>query len=205
MIVMPRPPRPLDSARSERLLAVASEAFAADGLEDASLNDILTRAGMGKGSFYHWFSDKAALHDWVTRRLADAIVAEIQVPDLSTLTRASFRQELSALLDRFERLAVAHPELMKLGLMFHNSADAPRERAIAGVRAAVMTWMADALVAGRTLGVVRDDLPADLLSAWTVSSLTTIDSWVLNSDADLASRASTATTAIDALWHLLAA
>lgn len=205
MIVMPRPPRPLDSARSEQLLAVASEAFGADGLENASLNDILTRAGMGKGSFYHWFSDKAALHDWVTRRLADAIVAEIQVPDLSTLTRESFRQELSALLDRFERLAVARPELMKLGLMFHNSADAPRERAIAGVRAAVMTWMADALVAGRTLGVVRDDLPADLLSAWTVSSLTTIDSWVLNSDADLASRASTATTAIDALWHLLAA
>lgn len=205
MIVMPRPPRPLDSARSERLLAVASEAFAADGLEDASLNDILTRAGMGKGSFYHWFSDKSALHDWVTRRLADAIVTEIQVPDLSTLTRESFRQELSALLDRFERLAVARPELMKLGLMFHNSADAPRERAIAGVRAAVMTWIADALVAGRTLGVVRDDLPADLLSAWTVSSLTTIDSWVLNSDADLASRASIAATAIDALWHLLAA
>jgi hypothetical protein len=68
-----------------------------------------------------------------------------------------------------------------------------------------MTWIADALVAGRTLGVVRDDLPADLLSAWTVSSLTTIDSWVLNSDADLASRASIAATAIDALWHLLAA
>ncbi|HVX08832.1 TetR/AcrR family transcriptional regulator [Humibacter sp.] len=202
---MPRPARPLDAARSARLLDVASDAFAADGLEDASLNDILSRSGMGKGSFYHRFADKAALHDWVTRTLASEIAAELRVPDLSTLTAESFRPELSALLDRFERVAVARPQLMNLGRMFHNSADASADRAIAGVRSAVMTWIADALVAGRALGVIRSDLPADLLSAWTVSSLTTIDTWVLASEEEPAARAETATRAIDALWELLGA
>ncbi|WP_460518328.1 TetR/AcrR family transcriptional regulator [Humibacter antri] len=201
---MPRPPRPLDPARSQRLLVVAGEAFAADGFDGASLNDILGSAGMGKSSFYHRFADKAALHDWVVRTMANAILTGVRVPDLAALTAASFRPELSDLLARFQRLVAERPDLMSLGSMFHDSADAHEERAIAHVRSAVMGWVGDALRAGRELGVVRSDLPADLLSAWAVSSLTTIDQWVLSADAPLATRAAASTTAIDALWNLLA-
>ena len=201
---MPRPPRPLDPARSQRLLVVAGETFAADGFEGASLNDILSRAAMGKSSFYHRFADKTALHDWVARTMADAIVTEIRVPDLETFSAASFRPELTALLDRFQRLAAARPELMSLGLMFHNSADAPPERTIVRVRSGVMTWIAEALQRGRELGVIRSDLPSGLLSEWTVASLTTIDRWALTAPEPMPSRATTAAAAIDALWSLLA-
>ena len=201
---MPRPPRPLDPARSQRLLVVAGETFAADGFEGASLNDILSRAAMGKSSFYHRFADKTALHDWVARTMADAIVTEIRVPDLETFSAASFRPELTALLDRFQRLAAARPELMSLGLMFHNSADAPPESSIARVRSGVMTWIGEALRRGRELGVIRTDLPPALLSEWTVASLTTIDRWALTADTPVAARAGTAAAAIDALWSLLA-
>lgn len=180
MDAVPRPPRPLAPVAAERLRLVAANAFGADGLDGASLNDILKRCGMGKGSFYHRFADKAALHDWVVRALADDMVDSLQPPDLRMLTAASFRPALTAMLGRATALAAERPELMNLGLMFHNSATAPADRAISGVRAAVLNWIGEALMTGRALGVVRSDLPADLLSAWAIASLTTIDEWVLN-------------------------
>lgn len=203
MNTVPRPPRPLDAATAQRLLVAAAAAFATDGMEAASLNRILERASMAKSSFYHRFADKAALHDWVTRTMKDAILDGVHVPDLKTLTAASFRPELDSLLERFQRLANARPELMDLGRMVHSATDDDAERAIAEVRAGLLGWIAEALHTGRELGVVRSDLPADLLSAWTVASLTAIDRWVLTSPAPLPARSASASTAIDALWSLL--
>jgi AcrR family transcriptional regulator len=204
MDAMPRPPRPLDAAAADRLRLAAADAFGAKGMDDASLNDILNRAAMGKGSFYHRFADKAALHDWVTRSLAGDMLAALRPPDLRTLTAASFRAELTAMVGRAAALGVQRPDWANLGLMFHNSAGAPPERAIAEVRTAVLGWIQRALTTGRGLGVIRSDLPADLLTEWTVTSLTTIDRWVLADPADPEQRARAATTALDALWTLLA-
>lgn len=184
------------------MVAVAS--FAADGLEGASLNGILERAGMGKSSFYHRFADKAALHDWVVERLSQSLLGEVEVPDVAELTAQTFRPRISALVADLSRSAVTRPETMALGRMFHDSADAPGDRRIAEVRASVLGWIAGAVVAGRAVGAIRDDLPDDLLSAWAVSSLLTIDQWVLAADGDIASRGDTASTALDALWDLLA-
>ncbi|WP_168203890.1 TetR/AcrR family transcriptional regulator [Humibacter ginsenosidimutans] len=201
---MPRPPRPLAPASAQRLLLAAADAFGAKGLDDASLNDILKRAGMGKGSFYHRFADKAALHDWVTETMAGRARTALAAPGLGTLSAASFRQELTAMLARFMVLAGEHPELANLGLMFHNSADAPPERTIARVRATVLGWIEAALTRGRELRVIRDDLPSDLLTQWTVASLTTIDRWVLADPDGPSARGAVAATAVDALWALLA-
>lgn len=203
MKAMPRPARPLDTAAADRLCAVAAEAFAARGLEGASLNGILSRARMGKGSFYHRFADKAALHDWVTERLSTALLREIRPPQPPTLTRQSFRDELVGLLARLGHVALTRPELMDLGRMFHNSADAPPERAITTVRRAVNDWIGGVLETGQALGTVRTDLPPDLLTALAITTLTTIDQWALNSKNDTTTRSATATTAIGIFWNLI--
>lgn len=203
MKAMPRPARPLDTAAADRLCAVAAEAFAARGLEGASLNGILSRARMGKGSFYHRFADKAALHDWVTERLSTALLREIRPPQPPTLTRQSFRDELVGLLARLGHVALTRPELMDLGRMFHNSADAPPERAITTVRRAVNDWIGGVLETGQALGTVRTDLPPDLLTALAITTLTTIDQWALNSKNDTTTGSATATTAIGIFWNLI--
>lgn len=48
--------------RSPELQEAAFDEFAAKRYEDASLNDILRKAGMSKGSFYHHFGDKFGLY-----------------------------------------------------------------------------------------------------------------------------------------------
>src|SRR5215471_10775357 len=58
-------PRPrffkLPLTRQEALLEAAAQEFAAHGFEDASLNQILERAGVSKGVAYYYFDDKEDL------------------------------------------------------------------------------------------------------------------------------------------------
>lgn len=207
---MSRPPRPLDPHRATELAAAASAAFAANGLDGASLNEILRQARMGKSSFYHRFADKAALHDWVTERAAAALLEVIRPPCPDVLTAVTFRTELTALLAGVGRASIERPDLMNLGRMMHNSGDALPERAIARVRRAIEGWLAGVLQRGREYGVIRNDLPADLLTAWTIASLTAIDQWVLaavgdGGERDDAEASAAAETALAALWGLLTA
>lgn len=158
---------------------------------------------MGKGSFYHHFVDKAALHDWVTERLSVDLLAEVRPPRLETLTTATFRPELSKMLDRLGRITTTRPDLMDLGRMFHNSANVAVDRTIARVRRTVIAWVTDALGIGQALGVVRRDLPLDLLTAWTIASLTTIDQWTLTTTTPLTERRTAAETTLESLWQIL--
>lgn len=200
---MSRPARPLAAPTATRLTAAAADAFARNGLDGASLNGILKQAQMGKGSFYHHFADKAALHDWVTEALSQTLVAQVRPPELSTLTTATFWPELSELLDRLGRTAATQPELMDLGRMFHNSTYVPPERRIAKVRHAMIAWLTDALRLGQTLGIIRRDLPLGLLTAWTIASLTAIDHWALTATTSVTERRTAADTALNSLWQIL--
>lgn len=202
---MSRPARPLAAPKAQRLRDAAANAFGCDGLDGASLNHILKRAAMGKGSFYHHFEDKAALHDWVTESLSAALLDQVRPPSLEALTKTNFQTELSALLGRAAQSTVTKPELMNLGRIFHNGADLDPHRTITKVRHNVIAWITDALHTGRTLAVVRQDLPIDLLTTWVIASLTAIDQWTLSTSSSAAVRRTAGETAIAALWQLLAA
>jgi AcrR family transcriptional regulator len=57
-----RPPRQRRSAETlDRIVAAAAELLAERGFDDATVEDIVTRAGSSKGSFYARFADKEAL------------------------------------------------------------------------------------------------------------------------------------------------
>jgi AcrR family transcriptional regulator len=74
---MGRAPR-ADAARNrERLLEVASEAFARDGVE-ASLERIARDAGVGVGTLYRHFPNRNALMEAVYRHNLDQLVAEAE-------------------------------------------------------------------------------------------------------------------------------
>ena len=65
-----------DAARNrERLLEVAAEAFAREGV-DASLEKIAKAAGVGVGTLYRHFPTRDALVEAVFRRNVEAVVAE---------------------------------------------------------------------------------------------------------------------------------
>ena len=71
----------LDAEKQERLFEAAADEFASHGFDGASLNRIIDRAGMSKGSLYYYFNDKNDLFATVieTYQQADG---SIQVPDV---------------------------------------------------------------------------------------------------------------------------
>lgn len=54
----------------EKLLSSAQELFMSKGIQDTSISDITTHAGVAKGTFYLYFQDKYSIRDHLITRCA---------------------------------------------------------------------------------------------------------------------------------------
>lgn len=175
---MARTPHPLEPSREEDLLITAARHFASEGYAGTSLNNVIVEAGWGKSSFYHYFSTKRQLHDHVVRTLAARLVDGVRLPDIAELSAADFWVAMADLLDGFVEAARRHPETSYLGEMFHRPTS-DDDGSLQELRADVEQWLRRAIVRGRRMGVVRDDLPEQLLIELTLAVLQTLDRWAV--------------------------
>jgi TetR/AcrR family transcriptional repressor of nem operon len=81
----------------ERILASAEQVVGAKGFNGCGLNEILTRAGVPKGSFYHYFASKEALGVALIERARDEHV-ELMRPMLTDRERSP-RERLRAVFE----------------------------------------------------------------------------------------------------------
>lgn len=63
--------------RREEIMDSAVDLFARRGVEDTSVNDIIQKAGVAKGTFYWYFKSKEELLDALVRRETDRFIEEI--------------------------------------------------------------------------------------------------------------------------------
>jgi len=79
----------------ERILETAAAAFARDGYEGASLNDLIRASGYTKGAFYFHFASKEELalatFRYKQEQLAGRILAQADGPDAITQLQATLR------------------------------------------------------------------------------------------------------------------
>lgn len=175
---MARTPQPLDPAREEELLLTSARHFASAGYAGASLNNVIAEAGWGKSSFYHYFADKRRLHDHVVDTLAARLVDGVRVPDIEKLSASEYWSAMADLLDELGRAARRHPETWYLGEMFHRSVSDDDGR-LQELRGQLERWCRRAIIRGRELGVVRADLPEQLLIELTLAVVQTLDRWAV--------------------------
>lgn len=175
---MARPAQPLDPAREEELLRTAARHFASTGYAGTSLNTVIAEADWGKSSFYHYFTNKRQLHDHVVRTLAARLIGDARLPDLDALAAADFWPAMTALLESFTRAAARHPETAYLGEMFHAPASSD-DGSLQQLREQIDGWFRRMVVRGRAIGVVRSDLPEQLLVELTIAVLQTLDRWAI--------------------------
>ena len=87
---MTRVKRPPEERRAQ-FLDCAESLFLARGYEATTVNDIIDRAGLSKGAFYHYFDSKEALLDALAERIAAQAIREAQAvlddPSLDALAR----------------------------------------------------------------------------------------------------------------------
>ena len=170
----------LDLETRHRILETAAVEFAARGFEGVSLNQLIERLGMSKGSFYYYFDDKADLFTTVAD-LAWAIVLPVEQLDLETFNADTYWPSLEALMQEARSRIRANPWLVGFTRLMYD----PPE--IAGVRESLAErfdearqWQAELIRRGQTLGAVRVDLPVELLQALLVGADEAGDRWFVN-------------------------
>jgi len=170
----------LDLDTRSRILETAAEEFASRGFEGVSLNQLIERLGMSKGSFYYYFDDKADLFTTVAD-LAWAIVLPVEQLDLETVNADTYWPSLEALMQEARSRIRANPWLVGFTRLMYDTPE------IAGVRESLAEkfdearqWQAELIRRGQALGAVRDDLPVELLQALLVGADEAGDRWFVS-------------------------
>jgi len=170
----------LDPEKQEAILRAAGEEFAAKGFEAASINRIIHGSGMSKGSVYYYFEDKADLFATVVERGTLRIMAEIGWPALEVLGPDEFWDALLELTHRTVELTQRDDWWIKIGRAYH------RIRREGGAKSALdrltdlgrEMWRS-VVGRGQVLGLVRTDLPLDLLVEIAMGADEGGDRWMM--------------------------
>jgi AcrR family transcriptional regulator len=171
----------LDPERQEAILRAAAEEFAEKGFEAASINRIILASGMSKGSVYYYFEDKADLFATVAERGTQRILEETGWPSLEVLGPDEFWDALLELTHRTVESVRRDDWWVRVARGFHHIHHE------SGARLAVERlsdlgrdmWRA-IITRGQTLGLIRTDLPTDLLVEITMGADQGGDRWMVD-------------------------
>jgi AcrR family transcriptional regulator len=167
--------------KRERLLDVAAQEFANRGFEQASLNRILEQAQMGKGSAYYYFEDKADVFCTVVQYASEVLCLSSLEVEGSSLTAENFwpllaEQRRIPLLRSFER-----PWLFRVINVVAQIPPAMIERdPLASLVGQVRGHVMELIKRGQEIGVIRTDVPVDLLLAWLLALDQASDGWLMS-------------------------
>lgn len=156
--------------RREQVLLCASELFAERGYHQTTVEDIVTRAGVARGTFYVYFHDKRSIFD----ELLDRFIGEINEriiridPALGAagcldLLRQNFREIVGA--------CVEQQVLTKILLSDAVGLDPDFDRKLQDFYAQALDLLESALVLGQGMGVVRASCDATLVSVCILGAL----------------------------------
>lgn len=179
---MPRPRfKKLAAEKQEQILEAAADEFGEKGFDAASINKIIARAGISKGAAYYYFDDKSDLYvtvienaigrikSWVGGGWSpDDLEAETFWEDLHDYSIKSLRfmknnAWASRLFKTFWAYAESHSEDRSIQLMWR----------------AARNWTRNFIERGQALGVMRDDIPIELLIDIFIGSGTAVDRWLM--------------------------
>lgn len=171
----------LPEARRAELLHIALQEFSEKGLEGASLNAILAKAGLSKGAYYYYFVDKEDLFAAAAEDLYARLEAQLppflpREPVRAEEFWPSVEQTFSAWLmaaSRFPELIGAFRQLSQQVRASPRLAPMLLRRQEEQFRSAIQM--------GRKLGCVRTDLPVELLVSLLMASDSVLDEALVNS------------------------
>jgi len=163
------PPRERDTFRNlpedkrARIEEVLVREFSEQGFRDASLNSIVRRAGIAKGSLYQYFADKEAMFLFVFDRFTEAVKEAVRKARQGA--GGDFWSRLRELLRAGVEFVDSHREYYRLYLRILFEKDVPRRAELLG---RVRMFSADLLGAMVAEGIRRGELRPEVLPGTAV-------------------------------------
>lgn len=177
---MPRPRfNKLTNEKREMILEAAAKEFAGKGYENASLNRILLNAGLSKGAAYYYFDDKADLFMTTVTHYSQLVMRDVAI-DVDALTADNFWEKLTEIYRQQFHQAKKRPWVFgTIKSISSLPAEMLVQEPFASFAAAMQSLLRQILSAGQALGVVRQDLPDDLLYGLVTAVDDAHDQWLL--------------------------
>ncbi|MFH8250246.1 TetR/AcrR family transcriptional regulator [Microbacterium sp. B2969] len=172
--------RTLPSERQEAILNTALDEFSAHGFAEASLNRIIARAGLSKGSMYYYFDSKEDLYADVIRRQVERLFQDgpLLVPEATDADE--FWNIIEGHYLRLMRLLIATPQTATLLRDWLTGAASPALReAQHNAEQATLPWLTQTITNGQRIGAIRTDLPAEFLIAVALGMGQAMDTWLI--------------------------
>ena len=170
----------LDPERQEAILRAAGEEFTEKGFESASINRIILRSGMSKGSVYYYFEDKADLFATTLEQSVQRMMEEIGWFSLEVLGADEFWDALLELTHRSVEFVRRDDWWIKLSRAFHRlqreGGSSPATQRLLEVGRG---WWRSLIERGQAVGVIRTDLPLDLLVEIVMGADQGGDAWMM--------------------------
>jgi len=150
--------RGLDGRKQQRILSAALTEFAEEGYSGASVNTIVKRVGISKGSLFNYFSDKRGLFHFVFERALDMVKDY-----LKTVREETSSDDLFARLEKSLLAGVAfirsNPRVFKIYLrvLFENGLP-DRNSFIKSIRRLSIHYLVEFVEVAKARGEVNSDV-----------------------------------------------
>jgi AcrR family transcriptional regulator len=197
----------LDPQKQRRVLDESLREFAERGYHQASINRIVGRLDIAKGSLFQYFGSKEGLFRHLFRKAVDEIKAPLRaIRDAEGA--GSFPDRLKRVFSASSAFAQAHPFLWGIYRRMLTQEDFPlRATLLTEVRAEALTFFRELIELGQQQGEVRADLDpalaAFVIEAALDRALTAQDSPVLDAGLGFSADHDTRQARLDALAEAL--
>ncbi|MGB7337552.1 MAG: TetR/AcrR family transcriptional regulator [Phototrophicaceae bacterium] len=183
---MPRPRfKKLDAKRRDTIMEAAAKIFAENGYQGASINQILQQAGLSKGVAYYYFEDKADLFATTIEFYLSQIDIDVQ-QHIARLEADTFWDVMLQLYSEpfLQNLDAPYRfQVLKTAIDIQHT-DPLYER-IAPLLQKAFGWTIEFVNKGQAFGLVRTDLPDELLYGFINSIDEVADRYILERIAQL--------------------
>lgn len=144
----------LRSERRLQILHVARQLFAQRGYHETSIQDLLDRADIARGTFYLHFDSKRAIFDELVEEFLAHIRSVVRVVDLSPTAPPPLLQ-IESNLDRIFSVLQQNRDITRITLLMAEGLDAECDAKMADFYGRVLDLLCHALRLGQQMGLVR--------------------------------------------------
>lgn len=140
--------------RRQQILSCARDAFAEQGYQAVTVDEVVARAQIARGTFYLYFDDKRAVLDALVDEFLQRILGVIVGIDIAH-TEVSPREQLRQNIERIARLALSEPAMLKVALRDATGLDPAFDAKIRSFYEALRKLLGESLEEGQQNGIVR--------------------------------------------------
>ena len=119
----------LPQEKQSRIVNASISEFAEKDYETASMNTVVSQAGISKGSLFNYFKTKSVLYDHIYKLALGEVKSYLRKVRDET-AGFSFDKRLSKIVDSGVQFITEHPRLAKIYFRLISSADSPNREKI---------------------------------------------------------------------------